>query len=311
MSATTAVRAGAGAHTAPRPRPPRRRGHGRVALLFLLPSLVGFVVFYLLPTARGVWFSFTDYNLLSDPEFVGLGNYSALLDDAVFWNALKVTGVYVLINVGSQTVLALGLAVVLERLTRSVMIRTMLLMPWLVPNVTVALLWMWLLDANLGFANHVLEQMEMARHGFFFSPDEGIATIAAVNTWRHAGYAALLLFAGMQLIPKNLYEAAKMDGASEMRMFRSITLPLLRPVLAMVLVISLIGSFQIFDTVAVTTEGGPVNSTRVIYYYIYEKAFTQFEFGYASAMAVVLIGILVALTLLQMRLLRASSSDLA
>jgi multiple sugar transport system permease protein len=288
-----------------------QRGHGLTALVFLAPALIGFTAFYLVPTVRGLWFSFTDYNLLSEPEFVGLDNYGQALGDEVFWNALQVTGVYVVLNIAPQTVLALALATILDRLTRSVVIRSLVLLPWLVPNVTIALLWMWLLDSNLGFVNHILEQAAMAKQGFLFNPDQSIATIASVNTWRHVGYTALLLFAGMQLIPKNLYEAGKIDGAGEWRMFRSITLPLMRPVLALVLVVSLIGSFQIFDTVAVTTEGGPVNASRVIYYYIYEKAFTQFEFGYASAMAVFLILFLVALTLLQMRLLRASTSDLS
>jgi multiple sugar transport system permease protein len=310
MAATTLERP-LGRRTARRAGPSWQRGHGRIALVFLAPALIGFAAFYLVPTARGLWFSFTDYNLLSDPKAVGLGNYGEVLGDRVFWNALKVTGVYVVFNVATQTVLALGLAVLMERLTRSVMIRAMVLLPWLVPNVTIALLWMWLLDANVGFVNHVMEQIGLSKQGFLFSPDQSILTIASINTWRHVGYTALLLFAGMQLIPKHLYEAGRIDGAGEGRMFRQITLPLLRPVLALVLVVSLIGSFQIFDTVAVTTEGGPVNASRVIYYYIYEKAFTQFEFGYASAMSVFLIVFLVALTLLQMRLLRASTSDLA
>ena len=107
--------------------------------------------------------------------------------------------------------------------------------------------------------------------------------------WRYVGYTALLVFAGLQTIPEQLYEAGALDGASEARMFRTITLPLLRPVLALVLVITVVGSFQIFDTVAVTTEGGPINSTRVIYYYIYQQAFERFDLGYASALAVVLM----------------------
>jgi multiple sugar transport system permease protein len=125
------------------------------------------------------------------------------------------------------------------------------------------------------------------------------------------GYTALLVFAGLQTIPKYVYEAAEVDGSTEMKTFWRITLPLLRPVLVMVLVVTMIGSFQIFDTVAVTTQGGPINATRVIYYYIYERAFTRFDFGYASAMAMVLFAILAIVSLLQLRLLRAKESDLA
>jgi multiple sugar transport system permease protein len=125
------------------------------------------------------------------------------------------------------------------------------------------------------------------------------------------GYTALLVFAGLQTIPAYVYEAAEVDGSTEWKTFWRITLPLLRPVLVMVLVVTMIGSFQIFDTVAVTTQGGPINATRVIYYYIYERAFTRFDFGYASAMALVLFAILALVSLLQLRLLRAKESDLA
>ena len=138
-----------------------------------------------------------------------------------------------------------------------------------------------------------------------------LPSIALINTWAYTGYTALLLYAGMLQIPQHLYESAALDGAGELRMFRKITLPLLRPVLALVLVVSLIGSFQIFDTVAVTTAGDPAGATRVIYFYIYQQAFTYFHMGYASAAAMVLVVILGLLTFVQMRLLRASRSDLA
>jgi len=138
-----------------------------------------------------------------------------------------------------------------------------------------------------------------------------IPTIAVINVWRHMGYTALLIFGGLQLIPKDMYEAGGLDGASEWQMFRKITLPLLRPVLALVLTITIIGSFQIFDTVAVATQGGPVNASRVINYYIFDQAFGRFHFGYAAAMAVVLFAILAAISFIQLRLSRAGTSDLA
>ncbi|MFI7388069.1 carbohydrate ABC transporter permease [Streptomyces sp. NPDC049813] len=292
-------------------RPRRARDDRGAAWLFLAPALIGFALFYAYPTIRGIYYSLTDYNLLTPPNFTGADNYSQLIGDDQFWNALKVTGYYVVLNIGSQTVLGLLLATLMHRLTRSVALRAMLLVPWLVPNVTVGLLWMWLLDANLGFVNHLLDALGFGTTGFFTSPDLAMPTVAAVNTWAYAGYTALLLYAGMLQVPQHLYESASLDGAGEWRMFTRITLPLLRPVLALVLVVSLIGSFQIFDTIAVTTKGGPVSATRVIYYYIYEQAFTNFHMGYASAVAVVLAVVLGVLTAVQMRLLRASRSDLA
>jgi multiple sugar transport system permease protein len=290
--------------------PRRRRDDRRAAWLFLAPVLIGFAVFYLYPTFRGVWYSLTDYSLLNTPSFVGADNYRHLVTDAQFWNSLKVTAYYVVLNIGSQTLLALGLAALMHRLTRSVVLRATLLLPWLVPNVTVGLLWMWLLDADLGFVNHLLTGLGLSHQGFLNSPAWAMPSIALINTWAYTGYTALLLYAGMLQIPQHLYESAALDGAGEFRMFRRITLPLLRPVLALVLVVSLIGSFQIFDTVAVTTAGDPAGATRVIYFYIYQQAFTYFHMGYASAAAMVLVVILGLLTAVQMRLLRASRSDL-
>jgi len=286
------------------------RGDGRIALLFVAPVLLGFAVFYLYPALRGLYWSFTDYSLLSEPEFVGLENYSAVIVDPEFWNSMRVTIWYVILNVGSQTLIALLLAVLMQRLTRSVVLRTTLLLPWLVPNVTVGLVWMWLLDTNLGFVNHLLKGMGLDGVGFFTNPDLGVPTIALINTWAYVGYTALLFYAGMMQIPQDLYEAAAIDGAGEFRLFFRVTLPLLRPILALVLVVSLIGSFQIFDTVAVATKGGPVNATRVIYYYIYQQAFTFFNMGYAATMAVLLALILGVLTFVQLRLLRANESQL-
>lgn len=289
----------------------RRQDDRRVGWLFLLPVIVGFVVFYAYPTVRGVWYSLTDYSLLNDPSYVGTDNYRHLVDDAQFWNALKVTAYYVVVNIASQTVLALGLAALMHRLTRSVVLRAALLVPWLVPNVTVGLLWAWLLDPDLGFVNHILGGVGIDTTLSFNSPTWAMPLVALVNSWAYTGYTALLLYAGMLQIPQHLYESAAIDGAGEARMFRSITLPLLRPILALVLVVSLIGSFQIFDTVAVAYGGkAPIPETRVIYYYIYQQAFTYFHMGYAAAVAMVLVVLLGLLTALQMRLLRASRSDL-
>jgi multiple sugar transport system permease protein len=299
--------AGTGRRRRARPRDDRR-----AAWIFLIPALAGFVIFYGYPTVRGFWYSLTDYNLLSAPAYVGGDNYVKLVHDPQFWHSLGVTVYYVVVNIGSQMLLGLALATLMHRLTRSVALRAMLLLPWLVPNVTVGLLWIWLLDADLGFVNHLLNALGFDTIGFFVSRDWAMPTIAMVNTWAYTGYTALLLYAGMLQVPPHLYESAAIDGAGEVRMFRSITLPMLRPVLALVLVVSLIGSFQIFDTVAVVGRGGAAGSAiRVIYYFIYQQAFQYFHMGYASAAALALALVLGVLTVVQMRLLRASRSDLA
>jgi multiple sugar transport system permease protein len=281
-----------------------------VALLFLSPALLGFLVFFLWPTLRGFYLSLTEYSLLQPPEFIGLDNYQELVKDPQFWNSLKVTLEYVFINIGLQTTLALGLAVLLHRLTASTLLRGVVLLPYLIANVVVALLWYWMADYNLGVLNQVLGWLNIGPIAFFGDSNLAIPTIAFVNVWRHLGYTALLIFAGLQTIPKDVYEAASMDGATEWQTFRRITMPLLRPMLFLVLMLTVIGSWQIFDTVAVTTRGGPVNATRVIQYYIYDRAFTRYDFGYASAVSVVLFFILAGVAFAQFRLMRADESDL-
>ena len=298
------------------PTQARTKGRGvwqrtdlRTAMIFLIPATVGFVVFYLLPTIRGVYFSFTDYPVLAPPTWVGLDNYERLINDPLFWNALAVTLYYVAINIIIQTVLAIGVAVLMQRLTRSILVRGAILLPYFIANVIVALVWFFMLDVQLGVVNVLLERFGMDAQAFFGNPALALPTIALINVWRHLGYTALLLFAGMQMISPQLYEAASLDGASPWRQFRSITMPLLRPVLALVLVVTVTGSFQIFDTVAVTTGGGPIDATRVIYLYIYDLAFEQLDFGYASALSVVLFLILLVVSLVQLKLLRAGDSD--
>ncbi len=289
----------------------RRIGDLKIALAFVAPATIGFLVFYVYPTIRGFYYSFTDFKVLSEPNMVGLENYQRMFDDPLVWNALWVTLQYVLINIGLQTIVAIGLAVLMHRLTKSMTIRGLLLLPYLIANVIVALVWFWMLDYQIGIVNVMLDWMGVDRIAFFGDSAWALPTIALVNVWRHMGYTALLIFAGLQTIPPEVYEAASLDGAGEVRSFFKITVPLLRPVLAMVLVITVTGSFQIFDTVSVTTQGGPVNATRVIYYYIYELAFVRFEFGYASAISVFLFVILAAVAIVQIKLLRAGESDLA
>jgi multiple sugar transport system permease protein len=287
------------------------RDDTRLALLFILPALIGFLVFMIWPTLRGIYLSFTKFNLLTPPTFNGLDNYIRMVQDPVFWNALKVTLYYVILNIGLQTVLALVIAVMMQRLTQKTWLRGIVLTPYLVSNVVAAMVFLWILDYQLGIGNTILAAVGVDRIPFLSSDTWVIPTIAFINVWRHVGYTALLIFAGLQMIPETVYEAGKIDGASEVRMFRSITIPLLRPILSLVLIITVVGSFQVFDTVAIATRGGPVDSSRVLQFYIYDVAFGRFQFGYASAMSVALLAVLVVITFVQYRLTRAESSDLA
>jgi multiple sugar transport system permease protein len=291
-------------------RPRRRLGDLKIALVFIFPAMIGFAAFFLVPTIRGIYLSFTEYSILGDPTWIGVKNYTAIFKDDLFWNAMKVTVEYVAINITLQTAIALLLALLMHKVAKSTVIRRALLLPYLVANVTVALLWFWMLDYQLGIVNQIISWMGLPRIAFFGSEQWAIPTIALVNVWRHMGYTALLIFAGLQSIPKDVYEASELDGAGPFRTFWSITMPLLRPVLVLVLVVSVIGSFQVFDTVAVTTGGGPINASRVIQMYIYQKAFGESDFGYASALSVILFIILAVVAFIQMKFLKGNDSDL-
>ena len=163
------------------------QGETLTAWLLVLPALVGFAVFHAWPTARAVQISFTDWNLLREARFVGWANYARMLEDGQFWNGMKLSAVYVLLNIPLQTVLGLFLAVAMHRLTQSIFVRSVVLLPFLLSNVLVALVWLWLLDPLLGWVNHALMWLGLDRQPFFGGTGQALATIAGVQTWRHTG----------------------------------------------------------------------------------------------------------------------------
>jgi multiple sugar transport system permease protein len=242
---------------------------------------------------------------------VGLANYAAMLEDGKFWQGMKLSAYYVVLNIPLQIVLGLFLAVAMDRLTKSLFVKSLVLLPYLLSNVLVAMMWLWMLDPLLGFVNALITGIGFEAQPFFGGADQALLTVAAVNIWRHMGLVSMLFLAGLQNIPRHLYEAAALEGASEWQMFCRVTLPLLRPVMVFVLVTSVTGSFQIFDTIAVTTNGGPLDSTRVIVHYIVQNAFSFYKMGYASAMSMALCVVMVLYTVFQMRVMNASQNDLA
>ena len=286
-----------------------KSGSEMAAFLFLLPSLIGFLAFFIIPAIRGTFLSFTDWDLLGTPSFIGIENYKNLLKDREFWNAMGVTVKYVLWNIPFQTVLALGIALVMDRVISSNAFRGIILIPWLLPNVVVALLWLWLLDPSVGVINSARQAMGGKTVNFLTSMDLALPSIAGINIWRHMGYTALIVFAGLQGIPREVEEAALIDGAGPWTRFTKIILPYLRPVLAFVMITSVIGSFQVFDTVAITTKGGPVTATYVIYLFIYKNGFESYRMGYATAASMILFLILLGISLLQMKFMRGDESD--
>ncbi|MCS5714092.1 sugar ABC transporter permease [Herbiconiux sp. CPCC 205716] len=280
-----------------------------MAWVLIAPALVGFLVFFLYPTLRGIYLSFTDFKVLTPPTFTGFDNFVRLFGDQVFWSSLGVTVYFVLLSVVFGMTVSLVTAVVLHRLTSNTVVRGIIILPFLISGVVAATTWSWMLDSQLGVVNMLIEQLTGEPIMFLGSRAWAIPSIAMISVWKSMGYNAIIIFAGLQTIPPTIYEAGRIDGANEVQMFRRLTLPLLRPILAMVLVLTVIGSFQVFDIVAVTTKGGPANASNVLQMYIYDKAFGQFDFGYGATMSLALFAMLIIITFLQMRLMRASESD--
>jgi multiple sugar transport system permease protein len=194
----------------------RRGGDIGPALLFILPATVGFLVFFLWPTIRGIYLSFTSYDgSLRPAKWIGLVNYKHMLHDTVLTNSLLVTLEYVVINIVLQTIFALGIALLMQRVAKSTLMRGLVLLPYMISNVVVALVWFWMLDPQLGIINEFLNWIGIGSQSWFGSENLVIPTIALVNVWKFMGYTALLIFAGLQTIPASVYEASQLDGAGE------------------------------------------------------------------------------------------------
>jgi multiple sugar transport system permease protein len=280
-----------------------------IAFSFVVPCLTGFAAFYMLPTLRGLWYSFTDWDLFNKAHFIGVQNYIRLFQDKDFWTAMKVTVLYVLLNIPAQTILAVLIALVMNKAAHNGFISGILLTPWIMSNVVVGLLWLWMLDSSVGIVNVLLRFIGMKGIDFLTSTSAVLPSIAMINIWRNMGYTGLLVFAGLQSVPKEIEEAAVIDGAGPVRKLFSVVLPYIRPVMAFVLITTVIGSFQIYDTIAVTTRGGPVTATYVIYLFIYKNGFESYKMGYSSAAAMVLFAILVCISAVQMKIMKGNESD--
>jgi ABC-type sugar transport system permease subunit len=279
--------------------------------VFISPAVVGFLVFFAYPTLRGIYLSFTRFRVLTPPTWIGFDNYRELFADDTFWHSLGVTAYFVLLSVVFGVGLSLLTAVVLHRLTRSTAVRGLILLPFLISGVVSAMVWSFMLDSQLGVVNILLDRLTGHTVMFLGTGNWAIPSIAMINVWKWMGYYTILVFAGLQTIPVDVYEAGRLDGAGEVAMFGRITLPLLRPILVMVVILAVIGSFQVFDIVQVTTQGGPADASNVLQLYIYDKAFQQFDFGYAATMSLALFVMLIAITFVQLRLARANESDTA
>src|SRR6266487_1130361 len=274
----------------------------RTAFGFLAPSLIGVVVFLVIPVIFVMVLSLTQWNLLTPIQWVGFSNYANIVRFDGFGHSLLVTAYYVLLNIPFQTVLALGLALLLNNKRRgSAFIRVICVLPFLATPVAMGVVWNWFFSPTNGLINQMLAHIGITGPAWLSDAATAMPVIAFANIWQYAGYNMLFFLAGLQAVPPSLYEAASIDGATKIQQFRRVTLPLLRPALLFVLVTTVIGSFQVFDTVYVMTNGGPGNATKVANLNIYNTAFAGFRIGEASAMSVVLFLIILLVTIAQFR----------
>ncbi len=278
-----------------------------VAYGFLAPVIVGFLLFVLGPAAAAIGLTFFSYDVLTPPRFSGWANYRQLLRDPrlplIYWNTM----VYVFWYVVLTTAVGLALAVAANRAMHVLwryLIRTSYFFPVLTSLASVSLVWQYLYNTDFGILNYYLGLLGVTQIPWLTSSRWAIVSIILLGVWKNLGFNFILLVAGLQNIPRHLYEAAEIDGAGRWASFRFITLPSLSPVMFFVIVWGLINGFQVFDSPFILTTGGPGDASRTVVMYIYESGFRFFQMGYASTVALSLFLIVVLLTLVQFRLSR-------
>ena len=277
--------------------------HGRTAAVFIAPSLIPLVLFLILPMLAAGVLSFTTWDLLSPPKWVGFENFIVLLHDANFLNALKNTLIFIAGYLPLVYVLGLSAALALDRKFKgSMALRAAFFLPVITSWVIVALLWKWILNPNGGLINSALHVIGVQGPGWWTSKSWSMISVILPSAWKDLGWVMLILLAGLQAIPPEYKEAAAIDGASRRQILLNITLPLLTPASFFVLVISLINNFQVFDQIWIMTGGGPEGSTSVIVEQIVKNSFAYGKMGYASAMSMILFAIIMGVTVIQIRL---------
>ncbi|MBU6335504.1 MAG: sugar ABC transporter permease [Chloroflexi bacterium] len=283
----------------------RRAKDNLAGLVFVGPQLIGMLAFVIGPMLYAIGLSLYRWDLLSPPMFVGLGNYAEMVQNETFWKVMRNTSYYTVGYMLLNILTALGAALALNRIRGKVFFRTLFFMPVVTSAIAVSLIWLWMLNPQFGVVNTFLRGLGIAEPPrWFASTAWAMPGVILMSAWWNLGYNMVILLAGLQSIPESLYEAAMLDGASHTQRFTNVTLPMLTPTLFFVVVVTFIGSFQVFDQIFIMTNGGPADATRVMVMYIYSLGFQRFDMGLAAAVAMVLFVILLAMTLVQFRLQR-------
>ncbi|MBR7836935.1 sugar ABC transporter permease [Actinospica durhamensis] len=287
-----------------RPKPRRRRSHGwRNALIgwsFILPNLIGFVAITLVPVIAMFALSFTSWDGYNPPSWVGLKNFRRLFQDDASMTALRNTVYYAVGYVPLTMLAALGLALLLNRKMRGVaFFRAVAFFPYITSLVAVAIVWNMLFNPQFGPVNQFLGWFGVHGPGWTTSTTWAMPAVIVTSVWRDMGYYMILFLAGLQAIPKELYEAAEVDGTNAWQRFRAVTVPGLRPTTFLVLILLTVQAFKVFDLIFVMTQGGPGEATLVLAQQIYQTGIVDGEYGYASAISVLLFSLVLVLTLVQ------------
>lgn len=282
----------------------RRRREAIAGYLFISPWLIGFLLFFLVPILASFFLSFTRWNIVGTPEWIGLSNYETIFtNDARFIKAVTVTLRYALIYLPLEVICGIGLAVIMNQKLRGIGIfRTLFYMPYVVPQVASALVWVWMLNARYGLINSLLGNVGIEGPGWLSSPHYVLTSLVIIALWGVGG-SAIIYLAGLQNIPQSLYEAAIVDGANKWQTFWRITLPLLSPTIFFQLVLGLIGVFQTFTPafIAAGETGGPLQSGLFYMLYVYNRGFVSLRMGYASALAWILTIFILIVTVIVLR----------
>ncbi|GIW21449.1 MAG: sugar ABC transporter permease [Candidatus Sericytochromatia bacterium] len=270
------------------------------AFIFIFPSLLGILIFNFIPTLSSFYISFTKWNLLGNPQFVGFKNYISLFSDPLFYKVLYQTFIFVFCTVFIEVILSIFIAVLLNSLIiGKTFFRTIYFLPVITSMIAGSILWNWIFDPAYGFLNYFLSFIGIEKISWLADENWALFSIILVSIWKNIGYSTVLIVAGLQTIPNECIEASKIDGASKYQTFFKIVLPLLSPTIFMVTIVSFINSFQTFDSVYILTSGGPKNSTNIMVYWLYKNAFEYYNMGKASAIAYVLFFIILLFTLIQ------------
>ena len=281
------------------------------AWILTLPALIHTLIWVGIPVIAAIVMSFTSYNIVNRPSFIGLANYAEIMRDQVFWKAMGNNLIMVVFGVPISMFLALVAAVALNQALKGQgWFRTMIFMPHVTATVAIAMIWLWIYSGEAsGLANRLIGLFGIGPQAWLTNGNLALPSVIVVTIWQGIGLKMLIYLAALQGVSKELYEAAEVDGASTIQKFWNVTVPMLKPATFFVLVTSIIANFQTFDLVYNLTNGGPANATTVITYQIYIAAFQQFRMGYATAQSVILLLVLVVLTIISRRVVGGTDGD--